>query len=111
MMTSAKPRCVGLLLTTVLLAACGTPSVGLGSSTAGPQAAKPDVRKEETWASYPVLAHQLRGKEAPIVRWIDTDGDGVSNYRLLCTFEEGRVQVKKAVPDASLRQRFRQAKR
>ena len=111
MMTITKPCCVGLLLTTVLLAACGTPAARLDSNAARLQAAATDVRKNETWAAYPVLAHQLRGEEAPIVRWIDTDGDGVSNYRLLCTFEEGRVQVKKAVPDASLRQRFRQAKR
>lgn len=111
MMTIAKPCCVGLLLMTVLLAACGTPVVGPGSSPAGAQAAHSDPREEGAWASYPVIAHQLRAAEAPIVRWIDTDGDGVSNYRLLCTFEEGRVQIKKVVPDASLRQRFRQAKR
>jgi len=63
----------------------------------------------QSLATYPVIAHQLRGEEAPIVRWIDTDSDGVSNYRLLCTFENGRVRVNKVVPDVSLRKRFRQS--
>jgi hypothetical protein len=63
----------------------------------------------ESLASYPVIAHQLWGEEAPIVRWIDTDGDGVSNYRLLCTFVDGRLRVDKVVPDVSFRKRFRQS--
>ena len=109
-MTVTKPCWIGLLLIALFIGACKTSDVHLSSSSARLQGPRPEVRNNETWAAYPVLAHQLRGEEAPIVRWIDTDGDGVSNYRLLCTFENGRVQVKKVVPDASFRQRFRQAK-
>lgn len=106
-----KPCLACLLLPLLMLAGCAAAGVPM---KAVPGAADTDgalIEDPQALAACPVIAHQLRGGDAPIVRWIDTDGDGVSNYRLLCIFEAGRVQVKKVVPDASFRQRFRQARR
>jgi hypothetical protein len=96
-------------LSLMLLLLCGCTLSGFPTHSDRAPAATFTVHSYQSLATYPVIAHQLRGEEAPIVRWIDTDGDGVSNYRLLCTFENGRVRVKKVVPDVSFRKRFRQS--
>jgi len=106
------PLVVCLLVMFTLPTACATSPTELSSpsSREGSQTDLADVEETERWLAYPIIAHLLRGEEAPIVRWIDTDGDGVSNYRLLCTFENGRVQVRKVVVDRSFKQKFNQAR-
>lgn len=99
-----------LLFMTAVITACAAsnPSVGMDQARMQPH---PHVDATAVaWSAYPIIAHQLRSDEAPIVRWIDTDADGVSNYRLLCTFEDGRVRVKQVIPDVTFRKRFRQAR-
>lgn len=108
-MKITTPRLVCLLLMLLLLSGCSASGLEPLSGRDHPQAAFLRADSCQSMAAYPVIAHQLRGAEAPIVRWIDTDGDGVSNYRLLCTFENGRVRVNKVVPDVTFRQRFRQS--
>ena len=108
------PKCcmMSLLLMPILFTACATSGMKLeaGLTDQRPKAISELAECHESWTNYPIIAHKLRSAEAPIVRWIDTDGDGVSNYRLLCTFENGRVQVKSALPDTSFRPKFMQVK-
>jgi hypothetical protein len=102
--------CLGCLsLMFLLLCGCTLSGPQTHSDRDRAPAAALTAYSYQSLATYPVIAHQLHGEEAPIVRWIDTDGDGVSNYRLLCTFENGRLRVNKVVPDMSFRKRFRQS--
>jgi hypothetical protein len=103
---------ISLLLMPILCTACATSNMKRQADLTdqGPKATSEFAECQESWTNYPIIAHKLRSEEAPIVRWIDTDGDGISNYRLLCTFENGRVQVKSALPDTSFRPKFMQVK-
>ena len=106
-MKTTMPNLACLSLTLILMFGCTSSGLETHSNRDRAPAADLSAYDYQTLAAYPVIAHQLRGEEAPIVRWIDTDGDGVSNYRLLCTFVNGRLRVNKVVPDVSFRQRFR----
>lgn len=107
-------RCMtNLLLMPILFTACATADMKLEAdqNDQGPKVRSELAECHESWTNYPIMAHKLRSEEAPIVRWIDTDGDGISNVRLLCTFENGRIQVKSVLPDTSFRQKFVQVRK
>ena len=107
-------RCMmSLLLMPILSTACATADMKLEAdqNDQGSKLESELTECHESWTNYHVIAHKLRSEEAPIVRWVDTDGDGISNYRLLCTFENGRVQVKSVLPDTSFRQKFIQVRK
>lgn len=109
-MTFANPHRLCLLLLAGLLTACAIPAEDRANSICLKPSSAPSVPDRRIdWSAYPIMAHKLNGEEAPIVRWIDTDGDGVSNYRLLCTFENGRVRVNKAIRDKTFMQKYKKA--
>ena len=74
-MKITMPCLACLTLMSLLLFGCTSYGLETHSNRDLAPAAALSASSYQSLATYPVIAHQLRGEEAPIVRWIDTDSE------------------------------------